>query len=448
MTKRANKNLHAMIRSSLVSCNTSTVPGKPLSLDAFMSAARVLGESDYFQWEMSGYSIPVMPVPLAMPEPEPQYTYASQFMADIYKAKKEWEAEMTKYFDKHGTEVREGDEIQELHSGWRGKVSSEDVGIGSIVNFSGYIVLSRADGSPVYRYSGGEDVRVGDEFRHCEGTEMWVSSLDVPVQCVESAKAAWARNTLLRRAAPLVDDSKKRPGKTLQDYVDALDAKYREQATQQERPVLGKDRNGSEVRRGEKLRLRLSDCVFEVTFGNNRTVTGCITSNAPNGLCVGDSINEYWEYTELVTDEKEEPVANMRELLCEIPGCGRPRMTGEGQCRWCKAALDRAQEYGTTLESLARALSQPTRAERIAANYAKFHAAVAREVAREPSFAVVTDKSDTELMAFIKAPLVGERRCACMSDRVFNYEELAFRWVAEMRALVDAEAGKNARARK
>lgn len=258
---------------------------------------------------------------------------------------------MTQYFDKHGTQIFKGDRIR---FDWTGAPGDAIEGPMSCTQSPEWyarcaVVLSRADGTPVYRYKGGEDVRVGDTFRNpnCAG--------DLTIFGAIASCDGWSNCTLLRRA-----DSPRELSST------ALVAQRPELAPKDDRPILGKDRNGREVRRLDKLRLVLSNCVFQVMFGNDRTVTGDITSRGSSGLRIGDSINEYWEYTELVTDEKPES-----SLFAGAGNIGSTTFAKDGPDMF--EAAEQATEAGKILESTCRALAGPTLAER----YAEFRQTVA-----------------------------------------------------------------------
>lgn len=340
---------------------------------------------------------------------------------------------MTQYLDRHGTEVRPGDTY------WSNIAGAERPALGVFFGgpnvFAMDVVVRRADGTPVYRYKGGEDIRLGDMYETQGVTRsLTQEKLDEFYLCPhqEYCRGAWKQCTLLRRATPPVDESKKRPGKTLQDYVDAIDAKKQELAAEQDRPVLGKDRNGRDVRKGDRL----------VDAGTGFKI---VAEQLDSGEFVGRA--EGWtrgwipqSEAELVTDEKAEPLehsaAAMKKFEEELANAQKEIMRLVADCG-----------HGTILESACLALSQPTRAERVASNYAKFDAAVTREVAREPSFSVVTDWNDRELMAWMTGPLGVKLTCLTPADKTLDFEAIAFEWVAALRRMVDEEAGRRARAR-
>lgn len=334
---------------------------------------------------------------------------------------------MTQQLDRHGTEVRPGDTYA-ISGGKQTNIADPEF-FGEANAFMYDVVLSRADGTPVYRYSGGEDVRRGDEYLNPTIGQLRVMCPEIS----DGGETKWGQCTLIRRATPPVD----------------------------ERLLIGGDRNGTAVRRGDTVR----------DTRDGRTMRPC--TFMPGGTGWDDwFIQELGpgtpvRYAELVTDEKAErdfnygygegpsrgtPACrswNERGEMCLKDG-GHEGMhyngkEGPGEVRWSDARGFKAPYQ--VLESLARALSRPTRAERIASNYAKFDAAVTREVAREPSFSVVTDRSDAELMAWMTGPLGVKLTCLTPADKTLDFEAIAFEWVAALRRMVDEEAGKVARAR-
>lgn len=119
---------------------------------------------------------------------------------------------MTRYLDKHGAEIREGDMV-EVPSGER---RVEKLGVNGFLwgngikqeqwFYSECAVLSRADGTPVYRYKDGEDVREGD-FYHCfrELRGMGECGIEHEIDNPENihykmTAEDWGDATLIRRA--------------------------------------------------------------------------------------------------------------------------------------------------------------------------------------------------------------------------------------------------------
>ena len=135
----------------------------------------------------------------------------AQSYAHINGPSGQWNTEkekpMTRYYDKHGTEIREGDRYD---FAGREKVfccaELEAIGVRGMDNFNHIYatVLSRADGTPVYRYKGGEDVRAGDEYDNPDMGRLFVRCHAVS----DGANTKWADCTLIRRAG---ETAEKRP---------------------------------------------------------------------------------------------------------------------------------------------------------------------------------------------------------------------------------------------
>ncbi len=129
----------------------------------------------------------------------------------------------TGYVDKFGTEMRDGDTFGDKD----GARVVFDVRARRTANAAWFrcyaVVLSRADGTPVYRYADGQDVRLRDEYINESGlncTHMYTPKTDVD----------WKHCTLVRRV-----DSET-------PFLDRLRG-----------PSLGKDRNGNDVRKGDSI---------------------------------------------------------------------------------------------------------------------------------------------------------------------------------------------------
>ncbi len=125
---------------------------------------------------------------------------------------------MTTYLDKHGTEIREGDRVRENGIEW----TLTDDPDGYV--WSGYdvTVLSRADGSPVYRYADGQDVREGDIFQRPTGTVDNARASWLRIDRGDDVKvisATWAACTLIRRATADTDEPRDTQIKTQNDIL-------------------------------------------------------------------------------------------------------------------------------------------------------------------------------------------------------------------------------------
>lgn len=273
---------------------------------------------------------------------------------------------MTQYLDRHGTEIRHGDRLRES-TGHEWTIINTDSHFPQ--DLCDQVVIAREDGSLVFRYKGGEDVRVGDiyvygKWKAADGTARVTEELLAHMRYAKE----WQRCTLLRRA-----DSPRELSST------ALVAERADP-------------------------IRCSQCRHPLTFPKSIGLGLCVDCRTAGD----EKADRDFNYGE----GKSEAPMNVAELLCQTPGCAKPRMTGEVRCRWCKAEIDRSKHYGDAIESICRALAGPTRGQARSEQYAAFRLAIDEELAKEPAFRAVTDymPAKDEFVLWLTMPIVGERR--------------------------------------
>ena len=107
------------------------------------------------------------------------------------------------FFDKHGTEIFERDlVVLDGASQRNGKdVTTPMLCSGGFPYKKYAVVLKRADGTPVCRYSGGEDVRAGDCWLEVSGERGGPLEAGAAGLKSETFRAAWARCTFVSRGA-------------------------------------------------------------------------------------------------------------------------------------------------------------------------------------------------------------------------------------------------------
>lgn len=300
------------------------------------------------------------------------------------------------FVDRHGTEIREGDTVETddgrqivvaaLMSGRKGGEEPWCVQlIGRGHPCGRCVVLSRADGTPVYRYKGGEDARLGDVFEYF-GDKVTLAGFtgehgSTTLGCADPGTYYNpSACTLIRRAETQPSSTAliaqrpelaAKPGKTLAEIAREIrDMRFpilddRKPGHADARPILGKDRNGRDVRVGDII----------LAIDNSKVTPTRVQSVRENIYHPGAWLFEGEETgrsgffatipdacAELVADDKTEPTITF-ELL-------------PGEC-----AESSGHRVIDALESFLRALNTPTKPDTLHVRRAEFVDIIGRVLA-------------------------------------------------------------------
>lgn len=255
-------------------------------------------------------------------------------------------------YDKHGTEIRDGDTLQ-ADTGMQFVFRTGHVGTPPFEE--AWTVLSRAAGTPIFRYADGRDVRAGDAF-NCPNGAQYVVQAAWLVSARERDAADWKTCTLIRRAespqkchAPIPlyigmgecsrphghdgahgVESKAHPGgwaewticrhgiEIFEGARGCGECRAESSRLDRPRPILGKDRHGRDVRAG--------DCVRRMQSRDSLIVTrrSLVAGNSGAYGYFGES--ERWgifESAAELVDDKTEPAVTLYlapEVQAESPG--------------------------------------------------------------------------------------------------------------------------------
>lgn len=248
-----------------------------------------------------------------------------------------------------------------------------------------------------YYYKGGEDVRVGDRYEVPGGNQGTVIERELgpkPLNAYSrdgqeiTAAEFFAACTLLRRA-------EEKPSETRHDF-----------------------------REGDRVRM------ISGTFAG---ATGVVTRDTGDTHCVPVKLDHEDFYPRRMPPENVERITDEKAERAETGWCE----SCQDSAAKCECGLVAENEYAGILESLSRALARPTRAQR----YQLFRRAVTSAVSKQPTMRAVTDYVSGNFVAWITAPLAGEKRFLVPEGRDVNYLTLAEQWVWDMAELVRVVAG-------
>lgn len=271
------------------------------------------------------------------------------------------------YHDKYGTEIRDGDKLHGSDGIYWTIIDRKQYLPEQLV---GDVVLSRADGTPVYRYKGGEDVRVGDEYEDEEGVTRTLCHVAYDLWARQIRKSGyesdianhWRGYTLIRRAEESEPSSRaliaQRP--ELAAHACACgrrsllcDARGRCPDCQK-RPLSDAERD---------FRATCHECGSDIPLGSTTVQTSVITAHGTT-LC-NDCASKHATFQVMKSVGTTEKFRHFRSIEEMNAAYGwnmkaPPPMQVFG-IDWAGDAL------AEQIESACRALSRPTLADRFAA---------------------------------------------------------------------------------